>query len=144
MSEEAELKLSVRPERAARIGKHPAVHKLKTGRARTAHHMGTYFDTPDLLLTQCDLNLRIREVGRHYIQTLKRVRPSDGANLQRDAWETDVAGNSPDVRHDVGLLLEGGGRSNMLKNNRGEGRPETTVLDHRGTRSVPVRLIRHI
>lgn len=61
MSEEAELNLSLRPEHAARIGMHPVVRKMKTGRARTTHHVGTYFDTPDLLLTQCDPNVCARE-----------------------------------------------------------------------------------
>lgn len=110
MPEEAELKLSVRPEHAARIGKHPIVRKLKTGRAHTKHLVGTYFDTPDLLLKRHDLSLRIRKADRRYIQTVKRMRPAAGAILARDEWESDVAGNSPDI-----AKVEDGGIRQMLE-----------------------------
>jgi inorganic triphosphatase YgiF len=97
MPVEAELKLSVRPEHAARIGRHPVVRKLKTGRASTKHMVGTYFDTPDLLLRRREMSLRVRAVDRRFIQTLKRMKPAQGAILERDEWEADVAGESPDI-----------------------------------------------
>jgi len=97
MPEEAELKLSVRPEHAARIGRHPVVRKLKTGRASTKHMVGTYFDTPDLLLRRREMSLRVRAVDHRFIQTLKRMKPAEGAILERDEWEADVAGETPDV-----------------------------------------------
>jgi len=97
MPEETELKLSVRPEHAARIGNHPVVKKLRTGRGHTKHLVSTYFDTPDLLLRQRALSLRIRDVDARHVQTLKRMQPSDGAILKRDEWEKDVAGGDPDL-----------------------------------------------
>ena len=97
MPEETELKLSVRPEHAARIGNHPVVKKLRTGRGRTEHLVSTYFDTPDLLLRRRALSLRIRDVDARHIQTLKRMRPSEGVILKRDEWEKDVAGGDLDL-----------------------------------------------
>lgn len=97
MPEETELKLSVRPEHAGRIGKHPVVRKLKAAPGRTKHLVSAYFDTPDLLLRQRALSLRIRDVDKRHVQTLKRMRPLDGAILKRDEWEKDVAGSSPDL-----------------------------------------------
>lgn len=97
MPEETELKLSIRPEHVARIGKHPIVRTLKTGRARTKHLISTYFDTPDLLLRQRSLSLRVRTVDHRHVQTLKRTQPADGAIMKRDEWEKDVDGCWPDV-----------------------------------------------
>ena len=97
MPEETELKLSVRPEHAARIKKHPLVRALRAGRARTKHLVGTYFDTPDLLLNQRALSLRVREVDRRKIQTLKRMGPAGSAIFVRDEWEQDVNGRVPDL-----------------------------------------------
>jgi len=119
MPEEAELKLSVRPEHAARIGKHPVVRKLKTGRASTKHLVGTYFDTPDLLLRRRDMSLRVRAVDRRFIQTLKRMKPSEGAIFARDEWEADVAGESPDISKleasDIRQIFEADGVAASLR-----------------------------
>lgn len=119
MSEEAELKLSVRPAHAARIGRHPLVQKLKTGRARTKRMVGTYFDTPDLLLKRRDLALRVREVDKRHIQTLKRMKPSTGGIFIRDEWEADVADDRPDVSKieegDVRRIFEADGVASLLQ-----------------------------
>jgi triphosphatase len=98
MPEETELKLSIRPDQVGRIGKHPVVRNLKTGQARTRHMVSAYFDTPDMALRQRDLSLRVREVDQRHIQTLKRMKPADGAIMKRDEWEKDVATCAPDIR----------------------------------------------
>jgi len=97
MSEETELKLSVRPDHAARIRRHPIVRDLKSGQADTKHLVSVYFDTPELLLRRRALSLRVREVDHRHIQTLKRMQPSDGAIFKRDEWEWDVAACVPDI-----------------------------------------------
>jgi inorganic triphosphatase YgiF len=119
MPEEAELKLAVRPEHAARIGRHPVVQKLKTGRASTKHLVGTYYDTPDLLLRRRDMSLRVRKVDRRFVQTLKRMKPSEGAIFERDEWEADVAGDCPDISklaaRDVRRVFEADGVAAKLQ-----------------------------
>jgi triphosphatase len=97
MPEETELKLSVRPEHAARIKKHPLVRQLRSGRARTSRLVGTYFDTPDLLLSRRELSLRLRDADHRQIQTLKRTGPSRGPIVVRDEWEHEVNGRIPNV-----------------------------------------------
>ncbi|MEM9682530.1 MAG: CYTH and CHAD domain-containing protein [Pseudomonadota bacterium] len=112
MPEETELKLSLRPEQAGRIGRHPVVQKLKSGPAETKRLLGTYYDTPDLLLRRKDVSLRVREVDHRFIQTLKRMQPSRGAVFSRDEWETDVGGRDPDINE-----IEDGEIRRMLRKN---------------------------
>lgn len=97
MPEETELKLSVRPEHAARIKNLPIVRKLKSGRAYTKRMVGTYYDTPDLLLNRRDLSLRVRDVDRRHIQTVKRMGPNAGAVFVRDEWEQELSGGAPSL-----------------------------------------------
>lgn len=97
MPEETELKLSVRPEHAARIKNHPIVRKLKSGRAYTKRMIGTYYDTPDLMLNRRDLSLRVRDVDRRHIQTIKRMGPDAGAIFVRDEWEQELSGRAPSL-----------------------------------------------
>lgn len=97
MPEETELKLSVRPEHAARIKNHPLVRQLRSGRARTSRLVGTYFDTPDLLLSKRDMTLRLRDSDHRRIQTLKRMGPGCGAIVVRDEWEQEVNGRAPNI-----------------------------------------------
>lgn len=97
MPEETELKLSLKPEQAGRIGRHPVVKQLTTGPSVTKRLLGTYYDTPDFLLRRQDVSLRVREVDQRFIQTLKRMQPSRGAVFSRDEWEVDVGGRDPDI-----------------------------------------------
>ena len=97
MPEETELKLSVRPEHAARIKRHPLVQKLKSGSPQTKRLVGTYYDTPDHLLNRRDLSLRVRDVDQRHVQTLKRMGPAGEAVFRRDEWEQDVNGRVPNL-----------------------------------------------
>jgi inorganic triphosphatase YgiF len=97
MPEETELKLSVRPEHAARIKKHPLVRQLRSGRARTSRVVGTYYDTPDLLLSRQALTLRLRDANHRRVQTLKRMGPGRGPIVVRDEWEHEVNGRVPNI-----------------------------------------------
>ncbi len=97
MPEETELKLSVRPEHAARIKNHPLVRQLRSGRARTTHVVGTYYDTPDLLLSRRALTLRLRDIDQRRIQTLKRMGSGRGPIVVRDEWEQEVNGRAPNI-----------------------------------------------
>lgn len=50
----------------------------------------TYYDTPQLLLNQRKVALRLREHKGHYIQTLKTKGQSVGGLHQRGEWEWEV------------------------------------------------------
>lgn len=90
MQIETELKLSLPRKQADRLRRHPLIRNLKSGRAQTKRMVGTYFDTPDLSLKRRDLSLRLREVDKRWIQTLKRLGPSTGGLHVRDEWECEV------------------------------------------------------
>ena len=119
MPQETELKLSVRPEHAARIRNHPLVRRLKSGRAWTRRLVGTYYDTPDLLLNRRDLTLRVRAVDQRHIQTIKRMGPAGGALFVRDEWEQEVNGRTPNLGavedEDIRRLLTESGAAEALR-----------------------------
>ena len=77
---EIELKLALDPTAIPALLRHPALRGLRRGRTRSAHVVSTYFDSRDLRLQRDDLTLRIRRIGRRWLQTLKGP-PQGGAGL---------------------------------------------------------------
>ena len=63
-----------------------AFHRLET----------VYYDTPERLLFQHGISLRVRRSGKHFIQTLKLL-PNIGQPLARQQWEATVDGVTPDL-----------------------------------------------
>jgi inorganic triphosphatase YgiF len=68
---EIELKLSVDPRAANAPLQHPAVKALRAGRTRTARVDSSYYDTDDSLLADADVALRVRRIGKRWVQTIK-------------------------------------------------------------------------
>src|SRR5512139_3147087 len=68
---EVELKLRLPPACAAAVAPHPRVRSPQRARARTEDLATPYFDTADGRLARDDIALRIRRVGRRFVQTLK-------------------------------------------------------------------------
>jgi inorganic triphosphatase YgiF len=104
---EVELKLEVAPGDVARLRRHP----LLAGLGRPVKMVSTYWDTPDLVLRDAGLTLRIRTAARSRIQTLKTA--SEGVGLfARGEWETPVAADRLDLDAldgtPVEALLKGG------------------------------------
>ena len=71
MPTEIELKLSVDPKAAGAPLRHPAVRALRAGRTRTARVDSSYYDTDDSLLAGADVALRVRRIGKGWVQTIK-------------------------------------------------------------------------
>jgi inorganic triphosphatase YgiF len=98
MPTEIELKLALDPAATPAVLRHPAVVAARAGRMRTNRLLAHYYDSPDERLAQHDVALRVRRVGRRWIQTLKG--PADvagGAGLQvRGEWEWPVRDARPD------------------------------------------------
>ena len=63
-----------------------AFHRLET----------VYYDTPERLLFQHGMSLRVRRNGKHFIQTLKLL-PNMGQPLTRRQWDAPVEGVTPDL-----------------------------------------------
>ena len=83
---EVELKLALHAAAVPALLRHPALRPLRRGRTRTAHVVSTYFDSPDFRLERADVALRVRRIGRRWIQTVKGPPQADaGAGLHARA-----------------------------------------------------------
>jgi triphosphatase len=100
---ELEIKLELAPASLPRVKKIPLVRALKAPPRRTTE-VSVYFDTPKHKLRRKGLQLRVRRIGNRYIQTIKATRNSE--LFERDEWETEIAGEAPDLGMAGGTALE--------------------------------------
>jgi inorganic triphosphatase YgiF len=95
MQHEIELKLSLPPDKAARLGRNPLLRSLAQRRAVTRRLTSVYFDTPDLKLAAHGMALRVRQIGAKRIQTLKLpVDLGTGLQVHREI-EHEIDGDTP-------------------------------------------------
>jgi triphosphatase len=87
---ETELKLHISPEHLQKLKRHPRLRSFSTGRAQTQKLYSIYYDTPDLELRKHAMALRLRRVGKQWIQTLKGAGQVSAWLHQRNEWETPV------------------------------------------------------
>lgn len=106
MSIETELKLHVSAEHLSKLRRHSFVRTLTSGRARTQKLTSIYYDTSDLALHRHAMALRLRNVGKQWIQTLKGGGQVSAGLHQRNEWEAPV----PSERLDFDVLKECGGK----------------------------------
>jgi len=91
---EIELKLGLRPQHVLRVKEAPLFRKSK---AQQQHLRSIYFDTDAFQLKHRGIALRIRRVGKQWIQTLKAEAQSVGSLTHRPEWEAVVKqGRHPD------------------------------------------------
>jgi triphosphatase len=69
---EAELKIALNPAGLRRLRRAPALARMRAGPRRTRALVSVYYDTPDLALAAADVSLRLRRIGRGWVQTVKR------------------------------------------------------------------------
>ena len=91
MSKEIELKLSLDPKAAARVARLPILQRLAAGKPAIRSLRSTYYDTPDAALRSAHLSLRVRRVGRAWVQTLKADGTAAGGLHVRIESEQRVA-----------------------------------------------------
>jgi triphosphatase len=91
-STETEIKLELPRSAVRQLEKLPLLRKLKEPKHRETY-VSVYFDTDKRELRNNGFTFRVRRVGRHYLQTVKAER----AGLERDEWETEIAGDKPDL-----------------------------------------------
>lgn len=106
MSIETELKLHISAEHLSKLKRHPFVRAITSGRARTQKLTSIYYDTPDLTLRRHAMALRLRNVGKQWIQTLKGGGQVSAGLHQRNEWEAPV----PSERLDFDVLKGCGGK----------------------------------
>jgi len=93
---ETELKLHITPENLLRLKRHPFLRSLSSSRARTLKLFSIYYDTAELELRRRAMALRLRRVGKQFLQTLKGGGQVSAGLHQRNEWETPVASEQLD------------------------------------------------
>ncbi len=97
MSREIELRFSIRPEDFARLKK-AQPRGFAAGPSATRKLSSVYYDTPDFEFAKAGLTLRVRKLGRHYVQTVKDE--SAGALASdRGEYESKIGSATPDLQN---------------------------------------------
>jgi inorganic triphosphatase YgiF len=65
--------------------------------AKRVSLVSVYFDTDRLKLREKGLSLRVRRIGRHYVQTVKQESNGTAALFARGEWEQDIHAKQPDL-----------------------------------------------
>lgn len=94
MFDEIELKFGLEAGEALRLGRSPVLRGVRSSR-RLLHSV--YFDTPDFSLMRQGVALRLRKVGRRWLQTVKAESRQVGALSTRPEWEMPVRGGRLDI-----------------------------------------------
>jgi triphosphatase len=94
---EIELKGTIRSEHLDRVKDLPAIKKRTVGRARSRKLVTVCFDTPDHQLRRLGLSLRVRKIGRAYVQCVKQAHNNLGAIFVRTEWEGPVPSQDPAI-----------------------------------------------
>tara|TARA_R110000787_G_scaffold267457_1_gene373804 strand:- start:127 stop:1683 length:1557 start_codon:yes stop_codon:yes gene_type:complete len=97
VNREIELKGTIRFEHLDRVKNLPAIKKRTVGRAKSKKLVTVYFDTPDHALRRLGLSLRVRKVGRAYVQCVKQAHKKLGGILVRTEWEGPVPSQDPAI-----------------------------------------------
>ena len=98
MPNEIEFKLIIDPRDIRRLQRHPflAAHtRQKFPRQRL---LSIYFDTPELTLHGRKIAVRLRRIGRNWLQTVKTEGKVEAGLHQRSEWEWRMAKNTLDFQ----------------------------------------------
>lgn len=94
---EIELKLELARPAMQRLRTEPAPQGFAVGRAATRTLRSIYFDNADRALRKAKWSLRVRKVGRAWIQTVKAGTGVKGGMSKPREEEAPVAGPAPDL-----------------------------------------------
>src|SRR5262249_18436802 len=91
---ELELKFEVKPTTLRRLTKIPVIKALNK-RPQHATEASVYSDNNKHELHKKGLMLRVRRIGKRHVKTIKIAENS--APIERDEWETEIAGAQPEL-----------------------------------------------
>jgi inorganic triphosphatase YgiF len=100
---EVELKLDIDPADVPRIKRY--FSRLSRTRPVGRLLVSAYFDTPSLTLHESGLSLRVRRIGRKYVQTIKLAAGPAAGLYNRAEWERAIRGPQPDLSLARGTAL---------------------------------------
>ena len=101
---EIEIKLELSPAILPRLKKIPLLRAPQGRAVRRSAEVSVYFDTDKHKLRKKGLMLRVRRIGKRYIQTIKATGKS--GLFERDEWESGIASAQPDLDLARGTALE--------------------------------------
>src|SRR5215467_4818126 len=96
-SREIELKLDVPVHNLPRLTDSSVLKGASKSAAKPIDLVSVYFDTNKLQLHQKGLSLRVRRIGRRYVQTIKQENNGNTALFARGEWERDIRAKQPDL-----------------------------------------------
>jgi inorganic triphosphatase YgiF len=94
---EIELTLRLQPADVQKLIEAPELQALRAGPARERQLVSTYFDTADLALKRARVVIRVRRIGRRFVQTVKTAPSDTDAAITRGEWERQLKGAFPDL-----------------------------------------------
>src|SRR5262249_45725688 len=92
LQKELELKFEVEPSTLWRLNKIPVIKALNK-RPKSITEVSVYFDNDKHALRKKRLMLRVIGIGKSHVQTIKAA--GNSAPIERDEWETEIAGAQP-------------------------------------------------
>lgn len=104
---EVELKIAMSAADEARLRRHSAFAELRTAPRRTKTLLSVYYDTPDHALARAGMALRLRKVGRSWVQTVKAGSGDSAGLFARSEVETPAPGGR--------LVLDGPDPDGLLR-----------------------------
>ena len=94
---EIELKFEVPAHSIARLNRSSLLRGATIASRKPATLVSVYFDTDKLMLRNKGLSLRVRRIGRRYVQTIKQEGGESAGLFARNEWECDIGGKRPDL-----------------------------------------------
>lgn len=95
---EIELKLALPRDKADALFDDPLLRRHARGEVRSRQLRAVYYDTPDRRLHGRELDLRVRQSGRRFVQTLKGATNGSAAHFARREWEVERPDLAPDLK----------------------------------------------
>ena len=93
---EVELTLAATPADSGAVGRLSGnCNETARGAGRTKRLDSVYFDTADRVFHARGIGLRVRRIGRRWVQTLKTENPGDP--MHRGEWEVELPSSKPDL-----------------------------------------------
>jgi inorganic triphosphatase YgiF len=94
---EIELKLEIPAHSLSRLTRSSLLNGAASAPNKPSTQVSVYFDTDKHKLRKKGLSLRVRRIGRRYLQTIKQETGKSATLLDRTEWEHPVRGRQPDL-----------------------------------------------